>query len=119
MLESQDAYKVMEFEKAYELERGVKFNPDAITNYAEKEAGMTLVLAVRNRNNQIKELLHNPTVTVDGNNKYGEPFGGAAEICTNNLERCVNSALYRLYGNDEDLINRFLEDTGTTFKDAY
>lgn len=118
MLESQDAYKVMEFEKAYELERGVKFNPDAITDYAEKEARMTLILAVRNRNNQIKELLHNPTVTVDGNNKYGEPFGGAAEICTNNLERCVNSALYRLYGNDEDLINRFLEDTGTTFKDG-
>ncbi len=118
MLESQDAYKVMEFEKAYELERDVKFNPDAITDYAEKEARMTLVLAVRNRNNQIKELLHNPTVTVDGNNKYGAPFGGAAEICTNNLERCVNSALYRLYGNDEDLINRFLEDTGTTFKDG-
>lgn len=118
MLESQDAYKVMEFEKAYELERGVKFNPDAITDYAEKEARMTLILAVRNRNNQIKELLHNPTVTVDGNNKYGEPFGGAAEICTNNLERCVNSALYRLYGNDEDLINRFLEDTGTSFKDG-
>lgn len=118
MLENQDAYKVMEFEKAYELERGVKFNPDAITDYAEKEARMTLILAVRNRNNQIKELLHNPTVTVDGNNKYGAPFGGAAEICTNNLERCVNSALYRLYGNDEDLINRFLEDTGTTFKDG-
>lgn len=118
MLESQDAYKVMEFEKAYELERGVKFNPDAITDYAEKEARMTLILAVRNRNNQIKELLHNPTVTVDGNNKYGAPFGGAAEICINNLERCVNSALYRLYGNDEDLINRFLEDTGTTFKDG-
>ncbi len=118
MLESQDAYKVMEFEKAYELERDVKFNPDAITDYAEKEARMTLILAVRNRNNQIKELLHNPTVTVDGNNKYGAPFGGAAEICTNNLERCVNSALYRLYGNDEDLINRFLEDTGTTFKDG-
>lgn len=118
MLESQDAYKVMEFEKAYELERDVKFNPDAITDYAEKEARMTLVLAVRNRNNQIKELLHNPTVTVDGNNKYGAPFGGAAEICINNLERCVNSALYRLYGNDEDLINRFLEDTGTTFKDG-
>lgn len=118
MLESQDAYKIMEFEKAYELERGVKFNPDAITDYAEKEARMTLVLAVRNRNNQIKELLHNPTVTVDGNNKYGAPFGGAAEICINNLERCVNAALYRLYGNDEDLINRFLEDTGTTFKDG-
>lgn len=45
-------------------------------------------------------------------------LAGAAEICTNNLERCVNSALYRLYGNDEDLINRFLEDTGTTFKDG-
>lgn len=118
MLESQDAYKVMEFEKAYELERGVKFNPDAITDYAAKEARMTLVLAVRNRNNQIKELLHNPTVTVDGNNKYGEPFGGAMEICINNLERCVNAALYRLYGNDEDLINRFLEDTGTSFKDG-
>ena len=118
MLESQNAYKVMEFEKAYELERGVKFNPDAITDYAEKEARMTLVLAVRNRNNQIKELLHNPTVTVDGNNKYGAPFGGAAEICINNLERCVNSALYRLYSNDEDLINKFLEDTGTTFKDG-
>lgn len=118
MLESQDAYKVMEFEKAYELERGVKFNPDAITDYAEKEARMTLILAVRNRNNQIKELLHNPTVTVDGNNKYGEPFGGAMEICINNLERCVNAALYRLYGNDEDLINRFLEDTGTSFKDG-
>lgn len=118
MLESQDAYKVMEFEKAYELERDVKFNPDAITDYAEKEARMTLVLAVRNRNNQIKELLHNPTVTVDGNNKYGAPFGGAAEICINNLERCVNAALYRLYGNDEDLINRFLEDTGTIFKDG-
>lgn len=118
MLESQDAYKVMEFEKAYELERGVKFNPDAITDYAAKEARMTLVLAVRNRNNQIKELLHNPTVTVDGNNKYGEPFGGAMEICINNLERCVNAALYRLYDNDEDLINRFLEDTGTSFKDG-
>ena len=89
------------------LEESMRFIEDVV-----KEARMTLVLAVRNRNNQIKELLHNPTVTVDGNNKYGAPFGGAAEICTNNLERCVNSALYRLYGNDEDLINRFLEDTG-------
>ena len=79
---------------------------------------MALILAVRNRNNEIKELLHNPTVTVDGNNKYGTPFKGAAEHCTNNLERCVDRALRTLYGNDEELINQFLAGTGTSFKNG-
>ena len=118
ILESQNANKIMEFDKAYELERGVKFNPDFITDYAEKEAKMALILAVKNRNNEIKELLHNPTVTVDGNNKYGTPFKGAAEHCTNNLERCVDRALRTLYGNDEELINQFLAGTGTSFKNG-
>lgn len=110
--------EVIDFEEAYELVRGVKYNPEAIKEYSEKEAQMALILAVKNKNTELKELLHNATIVVDGNNKYGAPFASAIEPCIKNLERCVTTALNKLYGSNEELINEFLSSNGVSIENG-
>ena len=79
---------------------------------------MALILAVKNKNTELEELLHNPTIVVDGNNRYGAPFATAIEPCLKNLERCVTTALNKLYGSNEELINEFLNSNGVSFDDG-
>lgn len=118
LFKNRAAYDVIDFKETYELVRGVKYNPEAIKDYTEKEAQMALILAVKNKNTELEELLHNPTIVVDGNNRYGAPFATAIEPCLKNLERCVTTALNKLYGSNEELINEFLNSNGVSFDDG-
>lgn len=85
-------YILMDFEEVFLRERETTYKPEAIQDYTEKEAQMNLILAMKHKNAEIKELLHNATVTVDANNKYGAPFYDANEVCRKNLERCLIKA---------------------------
>lgn len=117
-LKNRAPKELIDFKEAYRVLRGVKYDPEAIKTYAEKEAQMAVILAVKNKNTEIKELLHDATIAVDYNNKYGAPFQRATEPCIKNLERCITTTLTKLYGNNEELINEFLNNSGTSYIDG-
>ncbi|MBP3925067.1 hypothetical protein J6E39_07495 [bacterium] len=119
LIENKDSsYKLMDFETTFLKERGVSYKPETITDYTEKQAYLSLVLAANNRNKQIQNLLYDATTAVDGNNKYGAPFQDATGACVNNLERKIIQALTSLYGNDTDKINEVLKQNNASFKDG-
>lgn len=45
LINKDSNYKLMSYEEVFVLERGVKYNPDAVTHCAEKETTLSLILA--------------------------------------------------------------------------
>ena len=96
----QVAYRVMDFEETFSKERGVQYNPEAIMNYSTKEAQLQFLVGMHNRNEAIKNILHDATVSVDGNNKYGAPQHDAIETCNQNLVNQIETAFKSLYSKN-------------------
>lgn len=113
-----EASKPMDFETTFLKERGVSYNPEAIRDYTEKQAYLSLLLSAQNRIAEIRNLLDGAITAVEGNNNYGGHFYDATGACVNNLERRIIQALTSLYGNDTDKINEVLKQNNATFKDG-
>ncbi|MBR1620305.1 hypothetical protein IJ674_10500 [bacterium] len=107
-----DAYKKMTFEETFEAERGVQYNQDNIMDYAEKDAKMQFLLGMHNKRQQIYNILHDATVTVDGNNKLGAPDTRAIKPCEEQLESAIIQALRNLYGDDIEKMQEGLNKLG-------
>lgn len=120
LLQQKEAHELMSFEETFQKERGVGYNPQAIQDYAVKEAQMQLIVGMKNVNSQIKEILQNPTVSMDNINKYGGEWQGASGACAANLERSFIQALKTLHGDDEQKMNKALQgiSTGVVYKDG-
>lgn len=102
LIENKDSsYKLMDFETTFLKERGVSYKPEAITDYTEKQAYLSLLLAANNRNKHIQNLLYDATTAVDAINKFGAPFQDATGACVNNLKRCLAQAYIELYGEEK------------------
>ncbi len=91
------------------MERGVKFDPQAIQEYEESMAQYALATMATNKANNLHELLDKSMVIVKGND----------ENCVNSLvketgERQLEinliTALKSLYGNNEEKINQKLQE---------
>lgn len=93
-------YKKMTFEEVFEKERGVQYKPEAIMDYSTKEAHLQFLVGMHNRNEAIKNILHDATVVVDGNNKYGAPQYDAIETCNQNLANQIETAFRSLYSKN-------------------
>lgn len=107
-----DAYKKMTFEETFEAERGVQYNPKNIMDYTEKNAKMQFLLGMHNKRQQIYNILHDATVTVDGNNKYGAPNTRAIKPCEEQLESAILLALTNLYGDNPEKMQEALDKLG-------
>ncbi|MBQ4115253.1 hypothetical protein IJD34_07610 [bacterium] len=106
----QDAYRVMEFEETFSKERGVEYNPEAIMNYSTKEAQLQFLVGMHNRNEAVKNILHDATVAVDGNNKYGAPQHDAIETCNQNLANQIERAFRSLYSKNAAEAQRVIDE---------
>ena len=101
--------RLLTFEEVWEMERGVKFDPQAIQEYEESMAQYALATMAANKANNLHELLDKSMVIVKGND----------ENCVNSLvketgERQLEinliTALKSLYGNNEEKINQKLQE---------
>ena len=106
----QDAYRVMEFEETFSKERGVEYNSEAIMNYSTKEAHLQFLVGMHNRNEAIKNILHDATVAVDGNNKYGAPQHDTIETCNQNLANQIETAFRSLYSKNAAEAQRVIDE---------
>ena len=103
-------YKKMTFEEVFEKERGVQYNPEAIMDYSTKEAHLQFLVGMHNRNEAIKNILHDATVAVDGNNKYGAPQHDAIETCNQNLANQIETAFRSLYSKNAAEAQRVIDE---------
>lgn len=85
--------KIIEFEKVFELERGVKYNPEAINEYELLNAQLQILSGMNNNIATIETL---KTQVLDDTN--------SANKCSESMSNNIMNYLNRLYGNDSEKI---------------
>lgn len=103
-------YKKMSFEETFAAERGVQYNSDNIMDYTEKNAKLQFLIEMHNRRQQTYNILHDATVVVEGNNKYGASDASAVKHSEEALEGAIIAALTNLY--DEENLQEGLDKLG-------
>ena len=106
--ESAGGQEALTFEEVWEMERGVKFDPEAIKEYEEAAAQYSLAAMVTNKANGVHEVLDSALSLVKANNTNPstEIARAAAE---GDLENKLVASLKSLYGDDEEQINQQLQ----------
>ena len=113
-----DGDRLMTFEETYLLEQGVKFNKENIQKFNDSAAQYTFANNLHNRLQDIHNMLDNDITLVKGNNANGVDLK-TLENGNKRLKTSIYQALFKLYGNDINKINKGLQDlTGEkyTFK---
>ena len=100
--------RILTFEEVWEMERGVKFDPQAIKEYEEAAAQYSLVAIVNNRAASVHEALDSALALVNANNT--NPSTETARVTAERaLESKLIASLKSLYGDDEEQINNQIQ----------
>ena len=110
IISNKDAYRVMNFDEVFQKERGVMYNSSAIMEYTVRETQLQFLLGIHNRNESIKNILHDATVIVDGNNKNGAPQKEFIENCNQNLANQIEVAFKSLYAKNAYEAQRVIDE---------
>ena len=107
--ELTEGERVLTFDEVWEMERGVKFDPEAIQEYEEAAAQYSLVAMVNNKADSVHEALDDALVRVKALNDtyYNSVPGEKMPVMA--LEGQFVSVLKSLYGEDEKLINEKIQ----------
>lgn len=109
LLKSGAGKEIMTFNEVWKAERGVEFDPEAITEYEKAAAEYAMVTMVNNKANALHDLLKDSMSLVKGNNENGVS-PQVREAGEKQLEVKLLTALKELYGDNEEKINQKLQE---------
>ncbi len=109
LLKSGAGKEIMTFNEVWKAERGVDFDPEAITEYEKSAAEYAMVTMVNNKANALHDLLKDSMSLVKGNNENGVS-PQVREAGEKQLEVKLLTALKELYGDNEEKINQKLQE---------
>ena len=110
----------LSFDQIYELERGVKYNPEKIMQYEQAENTANLFLMINNYIVEINNALEEPSKQLEMLNSVSGTQQQLESAYTN-LSRAIMGVLSRLYGDDSEAKNIALKKFGgdlATIKDG-
>ncbi len=108
--ELTEGERILTFEEVWEMERGVKFDPEAIKEYEETAAQYSLVAMVNNKADSVHKALDDALVRVKALNDthYSSVQGPNMPVMA--LEGQFVSVLKSLYGDNEEVINAKIQE---------
>ncbi len=91
--------EIIEFEDAFQLERGVRYNPESINDYALKNTQLQILSGMNNNIASIDMLLEQ--VSKDTRNEI---------YCSSSIQQNIMSFITNLYGNDTEKANQVIKE---------